>query len=123
MIEPVSNHPHLKTMLLSRYIGFHKSLLNSYKFSLRFVARLCEQDLRTVLGETLNEIRKLCGVSLPEITKQTVKKKVKYSSFDEDNIWRAELPTELSSWRRNQLEVPGFSPSQMEDIFKYICTS
>ena len=99
------------------------SYLTSHKFSFCFVAHLCKQDLRTVFGETLNEIRKLCGVSLQEITKQTVKKKVKYCSFDDDNLWRAELATELSSWRRNQLEVPGFSPSQMEDIFKYICTS
>ena len=38
LIEPLSQHCYLKTMLMSRYIKFYKSLRNSKKFTVRFLA-------------------------------------------------------------------------------------
>lgn len=54
LIEPLSDHRHLKTMLMSHLAKFHKGLVNSPKFTIRFLARLGEKDQRTVLGKTVN---------------------------------------------------------------------
>ena len=37
LIEPLSGHLHLKTMLLSRFVRFHKGLVNSPKFTFDFL--------------------------------------------------------------------------------------
>ena len=47
LIEPLSDHRHLKTMLMSRLVKFHKGLANSPKFTIRFMARLGVKDQRT----------------------------------------------------------------------------
>ena len=53
MIEPLSDCLHLKTVLAARYATFHQSLVNSKKLTVRFLARLAEDDQWTVLGRTL----------------------------------------------------------------------
>ena len=56
LIEHISGCLHPKVMLASRYVTFCKSLVNSSKFPVRFISRLKEQDRRSVLGKTLQNI-------------------------------------------------------------------
>ena len=68
MIEPLSGCLHPKVMLASRYVGFYHGLVNSTKFSVRYLARLAERDMRTVKGKTLNYILEQCNMdrNLPQ---------------------------------------------------------
>ena len=82
LIEPLSGHLHLKTMLLSRFVRFHKGLVNSPKFTVRFLARLAERDQRTVHGKTLNWLLGQCKVEhIDDLTSNLVKRNVVYSSM------------------------------------------
>ena len=45
LIEPLSGHLHLKTKLMSRLVTFYRGLVNSPKFTVRFLARLEERDM------------------------------------------------------------------------------
>ena len=49
LIEGISGSLHLKTLLASRFVTFYKSLVSSIKTPVRFLARICEKDQRTVL--------------------------------------------------------------------------
>ena len=55
-IEVVSDCLHPKVMLCSRYVKVYKSLTSSRKSSVKFLSKLKEQDLRTVLGKTLSRM-------------------------------------------------------------------
>ena len=62
LIEPLSDIPHLKTLFASRFLRFHNSLRSSSKFPVRFLARLHENDLRTVHGRNIDEILRQCNI-------------------------------------------------------------
>ena len=59
-IEELSESLHPKVMMCSRYAGFHQTLLKCDKFSVRYLARLHDQDMRTVFGRTLRQIASEC---------------------------------------------------------------
>ena len=63
LIEPVSLCQHLKTSLAARFVTFVHSLINSNKFSVRFLARLCQADKRTVLSRAGGKISDLPKLS------------------------------------------------------------
>ena len=126
LIEPLSRCLHLKTTLSSRFVKFYRSLISSNKFTIRFLARLQERDLRTSFGINLDYLRKACRLSeqqLDLITPGLVKKCVIYAPVCSDNIWKNTLAQELLSTRNNDLYVCGFSDDEIESILSFVCTN
>ena len=78
LIEPLSACLHPKVMLLSRFVKFHQNLVESPKFSVRYLARITENDMTTVMGNNLYSILKKCnleGSQIDRLTPGFVKKK------------------------------------------------
>ena len=126
MIESLSKCLHLKTILASRYISFYKSLLCTKKTPVRFLARLCERDQRTVLGRTLTRIaedaRLRCN-DLNKLTTNFVKQNLPYWPLPESEKWRLSLCEELLALRTDELVLDGFSVNEREEILKHVCAS
>ena len=117
------NMPHLKTALLSRYLGFYKDLVKSPKLTIRFLARLNEDDMRTVSSRTLNYLVEACGSvkgTWNELSSRRIRSSVKYMSEAEE--WRSYLGKELLDIRQGNHKVQGFSTDEVEDIFNFVCT-
>ena len=124
LIEPLSGHPHLKSVLLGRYIGFHESLVNSPKFTVRYLARLFENDLRTVLGRTLRTLVMDFGVSdARKLSSKLVKKGFKYAAVPPGSEWKDGLALELISGRDLGLELLDFTRTEIDEMLTFVCTS
>jgi hypothetical protein len=127
MIEPLSQCLHLKTMIASRFSTFHRSLVNSKKLPVRFLARLSERDNRTVLGWTLSKLLQLCDVNdddLSQLNSSMIKKKFCYRAAPVDELWRIELGKELLMVRNgDKVELPGFTKDECEELLKYVCVT
>ena len=124
LIEHVSGCLHPQVMLSSRLVSFHKSLVNSKKFPVRFLARMNEKDMRTVLGRNLNDIIMKCGQSnLENLSANLVKKSCRYRQVPEEESWRLPLITDLLSVRRGHLRLEKFLVEEIEDMIHHICTS
>ena len=54
LIEPLSGHCHLKTVLYARYVNFYDRLLESQKFTVQFKAKLFENHQRSTFGKQCN---------------------------------------------------------------------
>ena len=67
-IEMISSCSHPKTFLLGRYVKFVRSLTSSRKPAVRYLASLCQDDRRTLLGITLARISLECGAELSLLT-------------------------------------------------------
>ena len=112
-------------MLCSRYVSFH-SLLTCDKFPVRFLAKLQQNDQRTVLGKTLLRIAKECGsgpMLQPSLSKTFVKKNMKYAAVPDSEKWRPSILSELLDARSGRSSMPGFSSAEVEDMIKFVCTS
>ena len=125
-IEYVSSHLHLKVMLASRYVSFHKALVNSNKLSVRFLSRLNERDNRTVLGKTLQRIMDECDLpnqQLALLSSSLVKRKMKYFMVPNNELWRLPVLKELLEVRRNHLHIRHFEPMEVESMITNLCTT
>ena len=125
LIEPLSGRHHLKVMLLSRYVKFYRELLKSPKFTIKFLARLCERDLRTVMGRTLEYLLDECSVrnyGFDALSPQKVKQTLTYIGGKSEMIWRDDVAIELMNVRNGQLVIDGFTKDELDDLFGAICT-
>ena len=123
LIEPLSDHHHLKTILYGRYLGFYKKLVKSPKFTIRFLAKLNENDMRTVSGRTLRYLVETCVSDTGtwnELTTLKIKSKVKYAS--EGKEWQGSIAKELMNTRQGVQEIPGFSTEEIDELFHFMCT-
>ena len=123
LLESLSDSLHLKTMILSRYVSFHKSLIECDKFPVRFLARLQEKDTRTVLGRTMAKLSELCNVDIDKLSSRLVKDKVKYRIPPENEQWRIGIAAELIKIRDEEMVLDEFSVDERNAILKHICTT
>ena len=125
LIQPISNSIHLKTVLASKFVSFHRSLMSSNKFPVRFLARLVEKDLRIVHGRNLHEIASQCNLGyspdLSLIKPNLVKKNVEYKPIPEEDKWKVSICQELLSARDDVLELPGFTSDKEAELLDYLC--
>ena len=104
---------------------FANSLVNSCKLPVRFLARLCEGDQRTVLGRTLSALRSICSLDdSSSITARIVKQNMKYMEAPQHEQWRQNISSELLAIKDgNQLELEGFSNEECVELLQHVCVS
>ena len=126
LIEPLSDSLHLKTILASKFVTFHESLMTSSKLPVRFLAHLVADDLRTVHGRNLYGIATLCGMRQPidfgQLRSRLVKNSVRYRTIPDSEEWRVNMCKELLNVRENDVTVPGFSSDELEELLGYLCS-
>ena len=118
------NHSYLiETLSQSMHVDFYRSLISSSKVSVRFLARLIENDRRTVLGRSLYTLCRISNVQTNDfLTPQTVKNMVKYFEIPDSEEWRIDMMTELLQLRRDSLTIPGFSQEEIQCLLDFVCT-
>ena len=116
-----------QSLLACRKISFHKSLISSSKFPVRFLARLIESDLRTTHGKNLYDIKHQCDIDLEypaQIRTKTVKQELQYKVPPVEEIWRVNLSKELINMRdNNDFLVPGFTDFEVTQMLNYVCVT
>ena len=128
-IEPLKRYLHPKIMLISGSIGFYKTQLSSPKFGIRFLIKLAENDMRTMIGRTLEHVRNQCNVergSMERICPSMIKRKMKYMPVLDYNNCRIDMIQELVYSRNgyySEIEVPGFDAEELEVILRWLTTS
>ena len=103
-----------------------KTLLASKKKPIRFLARLNELDLRTVLGRTLHKLTTLVGIDTDkpgELTVSRIKSKLKYFEVPNEEMWRLPMCNDLLDVRQGNLELKGFTADECSDMLRWVCTS
>ena len=115
-IESITQSLHLKTLLTSRFVTFYKSLVSSAKTPVRFLARISENDQRTVLGKTLSKLLAITGLreeNLDQLSASSVKRYLRYQPVPEGEQWRIPVCRELIGARENSLDLPGFNHEEI----------
>ena len=94
------------------------------KFSVRYLARLSECDIRTVMGRTLHHLMQQCKVNqLEDLSPVLIKKSMKYSAVPQAEDWRISLALELNDVRAGKVMLSEFSKSEVEELLAFVCTS
>ena len=124
LLEELSECMHLKTMLAGRYVNFYRSLVESAKMPVRFLARISERDQRTVLGRTLSKLLAYASIDdLSMLTATCVKKSLKYWPVPNEQRWRVPLCKELNNIVQGSMDLPGFSVDECHQLLQLVCTT
>ena len=126
LIEELSECLHLKTMIASRYVTFYKSLTETIKMPVRFLARISEFDHRTVLRRTLSRLLVSTGSTLNDprlLTPSSVKKSLRYWPVPAEENWRNPICKEFINVIGGSLELPGFSIEERQEMLRCLCVS
>ena len=112
---------HLKSLLCSRYVSFYTSLQKSIKLSIRFLANISVSNVQTVLGNNMFNIAHECNVDICDLSSNIVKKNMHFSRITEDSLWKVDFIKELMDLKAENLFIPGFNDTDIQDIFIFIC--
>ena len=121
-VEPVSETPHIKNVLCSRYVSFVSSICSTQKHAIRLLASLCKYDKRTTVGENLHNIANDCNVDQSILSKSTVKQSLFYAPVPDDNIWKIHILSELLDVRKNNYVIHDFIQNETTEMINFICT-
>ena len=105
---------------------FHQNLVESPKFSVRYLARITENDMTTVMGNNLYSILKKCnleGSQIDRLTPGFVKKNIRYQEAPVESAWMVNLAEEVMNIRNGNSRLDGFSTSELDELLQYVCTS
>ena len=123
LIEPLSQCFHAKIMIYSRFVTFQKSLLNSSKLNVRFLAKLNVNDQRTLLGRTLQKMRNLAECGIDELSASYVKRNIKYFETPMAETWRIRMLQELLMTREGKMSIESLKPCEIDQLLNELCTT
>ena len=116
LIEVISRSTHPKVFLSSRFVKFKESLNNCHKISIRILAKLYENDQRTVYGKNLGNIAQLCNVTKELLCPSLVKEQMNYFSPPVNEQWRSSVVQELLEVKRNNMDLQGFENEEITEM-------
>lgn len=123
LVEPVSRQTHLKKMLLKRFISFLNQIQNSNKILPKQLLNLVQNDVNSVTGRNIKRIllltkkTKWMDVSPADINS------IVYADIPEGNSWRVPLIQEITDVKFGQVDIPGFSIDECEEMLSFACTT
>ena len=120
-IESLSNCLHVKVMLASRFMQFHKSLLENKKSCIRLLSNICVGDQRTIHGRNIFNLQRVLDCDMDDLSSSFIKENLKFKPLPEQEQWRVPLLLNLLDIRNNSMVLDNFEKEEIEDMIKQIC--
>ena len=119
-VEAMSERPHLKTILIKRYLNFIDQIRKSKKSALKNLLRLIENDTRSITGSNLREI--LILTKKKQIFELCLEdaELIKYKDVPESENWRIQCLTDLINVRCGISELDGFTEKDINHMIRFV---
>ena len=121
-VEPLTGVPHMRRLLVKRYVSFIEKIRKSSKTALGHLLKIVERDVRTTTGSNLRTIMLQAGLNRLEDLKVS-NCDFDYNKVGEADVWRLDFVRELVELRNGDLVVPGMNHEDLEVILEYLCTT
>ena len=92
LIEPLSGYPHLKSVLVKRFLNFKAQIEKSSKLIPKQLLMWIREDVRSTSGKNLRKIMLLTGNSF--VHRDAIK--IIYLPLPENDKWRVSVIKELT---------------------------
>ena len=123
LIEPVTGHTHVRTTLVSRFLGFIDQIKKSQKLIPKMFLNHIENDARSVTGNNLRRIMLQTNkLSVDSLCKSDCLDLLYHPTRPEDK-WKEGILKELIQARENEVEIEGFNQDEISTMLENICVS
>ena len=123
LIEPLSKVPHIRKILIKRFLTFLDQIRKSNKNASKFLLETIISDTRSVTGSNLRNI-------LLQTNKTEVRELVpgdaytiKYHPIAHDDEWKLKFIHDIVEAKNGKMEVPNISDSDLDNMLTALCTS
>ena len=123
LIQPRTGEKHVKLILIKRFLGFMDKIAKSGKAALQMLMSETKKDARSVTGSNFRNIMLLLGESHVDEIKFEDSSIITYHKIETDDLWKIEPIKEIIEAKAGNMEIPGFSKEELDDILLYLCTS
>ena len=121
-VEQLTGVPHMRRLLVRRYISFIEKVRNSSKTALAQLLELVQNDVRMTSGHNLRTIMLQEGLNrVSDIRIGNCD--FEYKKLSGEGKWRFDFVRELVELRHEDLDVPGIKAEDQEHILEYLCTT
>ena len=120
LVEAVSEKPHLKTILISKFF-FYWPDKKSKKIALKELYNTIKEDTQSITGNNLRRIILLCDKNNADELETNDENGILYKPIPENERWRIGLVKELIDIKYGEYEVNGFNFKEIEDILDTVC--
>ena len=124
LIVPISQKPHMKTLLMMRMMRFVNKLAISKKPVLRQLLRLTMNNTQSVTGRNLRGILlETSKARVEDITEDDIRM-IGYHPLDESEQWRIAIIKEVMEIRSGEAILPeGWTWGELETVLEDACTT
>ena len=122
-IEPISNSPHLKMVLLKRFLNFVVKIRNGKKHTVKHIMNVISTDCQSITG---NNLRSILLLTQKEKVDQLIPSdafSLQYHPISVDNEWKLLYIIDIIETLNTKMEIPGFEDSELREILDYLCVS
>ena len=121
LIEPLTGLPHLRRILVRRFLSFVSMIRKSSKIAISQLLETILSDVRFTTGSNLRTIMLMAEKNtIEELEMGGVE--IKYHDIVESEVWRVDFIKEVVDLKYGDLEVQGFTREELETIQEYLCT-
>ena len=122
-VEELSGSPHVKRILIKRFLSFTESVRKSKKNCLRNVFMKIRYDTQSVTGNNLRKILLLVGKEDVDDLNPHDANDITYAPIPEEEEWRVGLVKEITDVKFGRMSVEGFSTEELNDLLRIVCIS
>ena len=122
-VEEISGTPHLKSILIKRFLNFTEQIKMSKKIALKNVFQKMRKNCQSVTGSNLRKIMLLVGKQNVDDLDILDADKVKYNMVIDSDQWRINLVNEITEIKFGDLHVEGFTWIELNDMLQEVCTT
>ena len=121
LLEPLTGEPHIRRILVRRYLGFIRKIEKSEKKALRNLLSLVMKDARTTTGSNLRYIMLTSGKhSIPQLLKSEVD--IEYHKLGEDQLWKVDMLKGIVDALNDEKTIDGITRDELNEVLEYLCT-
>ena len=121
LVEPLTGLPHLRRILVRRFLSFVSMIRKSSKIAISQLLETILSDVRFTTGSNLRTIMLMAEKNtIEELEMGGVE--IKYHDILESEVWRVDFIKEVVELKYGDLEVQGFTREELETIQEYLCT-
>ena len=122
-IEPMTEQPHLRKVLIKRYLSFLAKIKTSEKKPLKNLLELSMKDLRTTTGKNMRWIMLMTGKSTVDDLGPADADILEYHEVPEEESWRIDFAKEIVNIKYGELEANSILKDELDHIMNFICCS
>ena len=123
LIEPISRYPHLRIVLIKRFLKFMDQIRRSSKTVPKLLLHVIQTDVRSTTGSNLRKI--LLQTEKTQIEKIDVNdsRSIDYHKLVETDLWKVSLIRELTDVKFGEAHVENLTTEDIETTLEFLCTS